>query len=656
MSASRPAKVRSATAAAAHLTWADAVAAVAGLTPASCRILQLLGRLPLLPAGTLRQLEGLDGPAAAYRTLGRLRDAGLAVAIKIPVDRGGAAGLWHPTDLGVAALALGCGADPTTLARLAGLRRADLAANLRRLPALLALYSLVAGLAAAGPGLPQLTAWARPWARAWHDPRRGRAVSLHFPAGVDLAWSIARTGHDGEADRDMAWHGASYALLPDLGVLPPRAWRTAVGRFLAYHRASQAARTSAAPTLVIAADVARLPAWESMLDDLARRAGWPNWRATGALALLDRAALTAGRAAAPAVATGVPPDDVAPEAPHATDAPRRPIPRPVGAPLAVATPAFALTPDDWWLLDLIARHPFLPLAGAAMALGWGEGEVRRRRRRLRDLGLVRPLGRRDLGRAWANRAALELAEATVAGLRAVAGRHDLALGVAVARLGLAGGGPETPVGQRTILLHNLAHTLGADAVFVAFHAGAASARRAGGPDDEALVAWECGAACTQGPIQPDGYGVYRRAGRRAGFFLEYDRGMAGMPALARKFGTYGRWHDRGRWRHDYDGFPTILVVTEARSVPREVGQSREVWRAVQADAQVAAVERVVAAVQRAEAARVAARVAPLPVLLTTTGLIQGDRSGVLGAIWSAPTAVRDRRHWLSWDHESRPPG
>ncbi len=61
--------------------------------------------------------------------------------------------------------------------------------------------------------------------------------------------------------------------------------------------------------------------------------------------------------------------------------------------------------------------------------------MRRRRGRLRDLSLVRPLGRRDLGRDWADRAGLELAEATLAGLRAVAGRHDLALGAAVAQLG-----------------------------------------------------------------------------------------------------------------------------------------------------------------------------------------------------------------------------
>src|SRR5438876_591301 len=86
---------------------------------------------------------------------------------------------------------------------------------------------------------------------------------------------------------------------------------------------------------------------------------------------------------------------------------------------------------------------------------------------------------------------------------------------------------------------------------------------------------------------------------------------------------------RRRGRRDYEGFPTILVVTTARAVAREA----------------AAEARVVAAVRRAEAARTAGHAAPLPVLVTTLGRLRADLAGVRGAIWCAPAAPRDRRHW-----------
>lgn len=593
--------------------------------------------------------------------------------MKVPADQGGAAALWFPTDLGMAVLALAH--DPASPPLPTGLTRSALLADLRRLPALLALYDLVAGLAAAGPGIPQIQAWTQPWRGTWEERRRGRAVSQRLPAGVTIAWQDGNACDEGERDPEDAAGTAptaSYVLLPDLGVLPPRARRAGIRRFLAYHAASRPHRQSGGgqepPVLVIAADAGRVPAWEVLLDATVTPQGWTGWRATGALVVVDWAALRAGLVVAPALVVRCDEHDtVAPPTPgsaglaapsaHLASAAtighgaNEPVPRRLGGPFAADLPALALTPDDWALLDLTARHPFLPCHSAARALGWNEADVRRRRRRLYDLSLARPVGRRDLGRTWADKAALDLAEATLAGLRAVAGRHDLALGAAVARLGLAGGGPEAPVGQRAILVRNLAHTLGVDELFVAFHVGAAAAQRAGGPDDEALVAWENAAACAQGPVQPDGYGIYRRAGQRVGFFLEFDRGLAGLPALTRKFHAYGRWHDRGRWRDDYEGFPTILVVTEAPVVIRDMEQSFAAWRTAQAAAEVTGIERVALAVRRAEDVRATARAAPLPVLVTTNSLIRTDRTGVMGAIWSAPTTVRNRRHWFSWDHE-----
>jgi hypothetical protein len=110
----------------------------------------------------------------------------------------------------------------------------------------------------------------------------------------------------------------------------------------------------------------------------------------------------------------------------------------------------------------------------------------------------------------------ELSELTADGLRLAAARLGLPLRRVDLTEGLAGGGPDEPIGRRQNLVRNLTHTLGADAIFT--HLYRLAARYvAHGADDE-LVHWAGPAACRHGRVPPDGYGIHRRAGRRYQFF------------------------------------------------------------------------------------------------------------------------------------------
>jgi hypothetical protein len=160
-------------------------------------------------------------------------------------------------------------------------------------------------------------------------------------------------------------------------------------------------------------------------------------------------------------------------------------------------------------------------------------------------------------------------------------------------------------------LRQLAHTLGANAVFVAF---VSAARRAtdGGCGD-ALEEWRCAAACARGRFRPDGYGCYRRHRSRFGFFLEFDRGTEKPGEYAAKLAAYYRYRDSAEAKREYDGFPTLLVVTT-----RAAAEDRFAYQAY--------------VVQQRHCT------APLSVFLTTTSRIQACRDGVLGPIWRSPAA------------------
>src|SRR5207237_8892424 len=105
-------------------------------------------------------------------------------------------------------------------------------------------------------------------------------------------------------------------------------------------------------------------------------------------------------------------------------------------------------------------------------------------------------------------------ELTGDGLRILAAHLGLTLGMAVRHHGLAGGGPEAPLGPRATLLAHLPHTLGTDAVFADL-ARAARAHPAGG----ALLEWRSAAACPHGRVRPDGYGLLRLGRGHYGLFV-----------------------------------------------------------------------------------------------------------------------------------------
>src|SRR5205807_2982938 len=116
---------------------------------------------------------------------------------------------------------------------------------------------------------------------------------------------------------------------------------------------------------------------------------------------------------------------------------------------------------------------------------------------------------------------LGLVEITSLGRRRLAAWLGLSPAVATRYHGLGGNG-RGDAGRRWRALRALAHTLGANDVFVAFSIAADAVKRAGG--DDVLAEWRSAAACERRYCKPDGYGCYIRNGMRHGFFLEYDRG------------------------------------------------------------------------------------------------------------------------------------
>ena len=194
----------------------------------------------------------------------------------------------------------------------------------------------------------------------------------------------------------------------------------------------------------------------------------------------------------------------------------------------------------------------------------------------------------------------------------LAGSLGLSLATAVRYHGLAGGGPQTPVGPRHVLLAHMAHTLGADGVFATF------ARAARLRSDGSLLEWRNAAACARGRSRPDGYGLLQLGRREHGFFLEFDRGTVHSAALRAKFAAYHRY-ESGIWAsRDYESFPAILVVT--------TGPGSE--------------QRIVDAARAAGAGRGNR----LVVLVTIVGWIENNWRGPFGSIWLDPERGI-RRSW-----------
>jgi hypothetical protein len=212
-----------------------------------------------------------------------------------------------------------------------------------------------------------------------------------------------------------------------------------------------------------------------------------------------------------------------------------------------------------------------------------------------------------------------LMELTSAGRREAARRLLVAGPVAERRHGLLGVSD-----SRGGFLRHLEHTLGTNEVFVTIAEAARCATQRGG--DEALEEWRSAAACARTRFRPDGYGCYRRGRSRFGFFLEYDRGTERRGEYATKLAAYYRYRVSGQSTRDYDGFPTLLVVTTS-----DVAETRFAYQAYLAQQHHPA--------------------APLLVFLTTLWRIQTHPESVLGPIWCTPgpnpwTYGQRRVRWL----------
>jgi hypothetical protein len=205
---------------------------------------------------------------------------------------------------------------------------------------------------------------------------------------------------------------------------------------------------------------------------------------------------------------------------------------------------------------------------------------------------------------------LGLVEVTLAGRRRLASWLGLDSAAATRYHGLMGSGI-AQAGRRRRLLRTLAHTVGANEIFMEFATAAERARRNGGTDQ--LAEWRSAAACERGRCKPDGYGCYVRKGLRYGFFLEYDRGTESGRKYAQKFRAYYTYRDGWDAPRQFDGFPTLLFVTT----------------------QTAAEERIADQAYRAWYLR---GTEPLRVLITTTERIASDPERILGRIWRTHAA------------------
>jgi hypothetical protein len=154
--------------------WRDAARIAASLTNADRETLHTLISVPLTEVKLLQQLDALDGRAAVYRRIARLRKAGLVAELRLPIQPGRGPGLLYLTDLGIAAIAQLWQTDPPDLAGGFRARGSDLRCRLPGLADLHTCHRLLGALAMAGPGWPRLLARERPFRRRFRRPRPRR--------------------------------------------------------------------------------------------------------------------------------------------------------------------------------------------------------------------------------------------------------------------------------------------------------------------------------------------------------------------------------------------------------------------------------------------------------------------------------------------------
>jgi Replication-relaxation len=276
------------------------------------------------------------------------------------------------------------------------------------------------------------------------------------------------------------------------------------------------------------------------------------------------------------------------------------------------------------IFALVARHPLLTRQQLAALLGTSTARITRLLAQLTGDGWISPIPSVDLMLGCSERGLdqirrLGLVELTPTGRREAARRLLLAGPTA----GRHHGGVRR-AGSRGGMLRHLTHTLGANDVFVSIALAARRVTLAGG--DDGLDEWRSAAACARGRFRPDGYACYRRGRYRFGIFVEYDRGTERPHEYAAKLAAYYRYRDSGQSKRDYDGFPSLLVVTTS-----DAAEERFAYQAYLAGQLRAGT--------------------PLVAFLTTTWRIRTHAEGILGPIWCTPGPYpsahgRTRLRWL----------
>lgn len=570
-------------------TLGDARRVAEELTPDEARLLVLLAQMPLVWTDALCPLARLGSRATTYRCLGNLRARGLVDRLH-PRRLGGAASkLYHLTDLGVAVVASTRGLDLAHLATMHRLRGQDLAARLRALPHLTALYELATALVQPGGSLGY---WLAPW-RGRYFKMTSRALQrVSVPAYMEV-----------EVDGDLA---VPYLLLPDDGSRELNTFRSNVVRLAEY-----LAFRGDMPDLVVATThKSRALEWKKLLNDVCgdgRTRPLPSYVFTWDVVADGLAQSVTPRPMARAHARHIPVRCSDPQPPS------RKVPELVSQGLRGAA-VLDLLPDDGDLLELVGRHPFLSTEDIAHVLGWSLDKASRTRRTLIALGLLREPGEGELCRGTRKR----LTELSTLGLGLVAAGVGLTPAGATEMLGLSGGGPLEPFGQRRVLVRDSPHTLGVNSLFVGLYRVAADWRRRG--NEYFVTNWYGPPGRAWRGTRPDGRAEFWVGDVRYAFVLEYDRGTEGEAQLVWKFDGYRRLYAKTT------GVVSLTVLVVTMDAARE--------------------ERIARAILTA----CAGRGTGLPVLITTEERVQAERDGLLACIWRAPASCR-RRHWLK-----RPPG
>jgi Replication-relaxation len=583
----------------------------------AARALRLLEICPMVPIDAFAGLMGLSSVGGAYKQLGKLRSAGLADRLQGDVgylvsERPLA--LWRITEQGRRAM-------KTADVDLVGDHRASHHAVDRmhpklhrqhtQLTLLVAAYRLLSAMLVerAGIGRPvDVWRWEYPWIRSYRSVERGRVLTVKIPggallcprpkSGVSLKWSV---------------NASHVLLLPDLGTAPVSRYRETLRRLARWDMLLDGLGDLESELVIATVDPdgrgTRRTAWLQLLERVGLLHEGTALRAR-LLSWIDLVGMT-GQNKLPAHTGGS---------------------RDVGAPdYAKGTVPFvrhAPGRGRHQVLHLIGRHPFLTIRQLSDLLGTTSRRIRRLEEDLVAGGWLRRIAEEEVPDrascvARSDWDSLGLVEITSAGRLRLAAFLGLDVMTATRYHGFIGS-VRSQTGRRRRLLRTLAHTLGANAVFVAFAVAADSVRRAGGTDQ--LLEWRSAAACERRNCKPDGYGYYVRDGVAYGFFLEYDHGTESFRKYAAKFRAYYWYRDSGQAGRDFDGFPTLLfVTTDPLAEDRIAEQAYRAWFLRSTE--------------------------PLPVLITTTNRVTDNGEGILGPIWRTPAAAEsspspDRQYWL----------